>query len=66
MRSSALGLGGGLLAFFVFGFLDVIPLGAKVGVFFWFLLALIAAIYRWSLTEALGSDQNYGRQTSEE
>lgn len=44
MKNSALGLGCGQLALFVFGFLDVIPLGAKVGIFFWISLALISSL----------------------
>ena len=64
MKSAALGLGCGVLAFFVFGFLDVIPLGAKVGVFFWFLLSLITAIYNVSLREA--SEINPGESPSED
>jgi len=48
MKAAGLGLGGGQLALFVFGFLDVIPLGAKVGIFFWFSLALIASLYSFT------------------
>jgi len=44
-KNSVLGLGCGQLALFVFGFLDVIPLGAKVGIFFWISLALITSLY---------------------
>jgi putative inorganic carbon (HCO3(-)) transporter len=49
MRMSALGLGCGQLAHFIFGMADSIPLGAKVGIFFWFSLALIAAMYNYML-----------------
>lgn len=45
----ALGLGCGQLAHFIFGMADSIPLGAKVGIFFWFSLALIAAMYNYML-----------------
>lgn len=45
MKNAVLGLGCGQLALFVFGFLDVIPLGAKVGIFFWISLALISSLY---------------------
>lgn len=44
-RSAALGLGWGHLAFIFFGLTDAIPLGAKVGIFFWLSIALIASIY---------------------
>ena len=47
MRMVALGLGCGQLAHFIFGMADSIPLGAKVGIFFWFSLALIAAMYNF-------------------
>jgi len=49
MRMSALGLGCGQLAYFIFGMGDSIPLGAKVGIFFWFSLGLITAIYNYML-----------------
>ncbi|MBI5828995.1 MAG: O-antigen ligase family protein [Chloroflexi bacterium] len=42
----ALGLGGGLLAHFLYGIVDAIALGAKPGVLFWMLLGLIAALYQ--------------------
>ncbi len=50
MRNTALGLGCGQLALVVFGILDVIPLGAKVGIFFWISLALIASLYYHSVS----------------
>ena len=46
IRLSVLGLGAGQLAFLFFGFLDTIPLGAKVGLFFWISLGLIVSLYR--------------------
>jgi len=45
MKNAVLGLGCGQLALFVFGILDVIPLGSKVGIFFWISLALISSLY---------------------
>jgi putative inorganic carbon (HCO3(-)) transporter len=39
-------LGAGLLAHFAFGMTDAIPLGSKLGVFFWIALALGTAVYR--------------------
>ena len=48
-RSMASGLGVGLIAHFVFGMADVIPLGAKVGVLFWLALALTVALHQVAL-----------------
>ncbi len=44
-RSAALCLSCGLTAHFVFGLADAIALGAKVGIFFWLMLALVAALF---------------------
>ena len=49
MRIATLGLGCGQLAHFIFGMSDSIPLGAKVGIFFWFSLGLISAIYNYMM-----------------
>jgi putative inorganic carbon (HCO3(-)) transporter len=46
LRVLARGLGAGLAAHFVFGFTDAVSLGAKLGVFFWFALALAAGVYQ--------------------
>lgn len=43
------GLGAGLVASFVFGIADAIPLGAKVGVLFWMTLACVASLRRVAL-----------------
>ena len=45
-RALAGGLAAGLIAHFVFGMADVIPLGSKVGVLFWLTLALVAGVSR--------------------
>jgi O-antigen ligase len=45
-RVMASGLGAGLIAHFVFGMADVIPLGAKVGVLFWMTLGMVVALHR--------------------
>jgi len=47
MKISALGLGCGQLAFLVFGVMDCIPLGAKIGILFWFSIGLITALYNF-------------------
>lgn len=43
-----LGLGGGLLAHLLYGLANAAPLGAKVGILFWMLLALIASLHEIS------------------
>lgn len=50
MKSAALGLGCGQIAHFLFGFIDAIPLGAKVGIFFWISLSMITALYKYTYT----------------
>jgi O-antigen ligase len=45
MKAAARGLAAGQLAHVLFGLGDSIPLGAKPGLFFWFSLALITALY---------------------
>jgi putative inorganic carbon (HCO3(-)) transporter len=45
-RVLAGGLGAGLIAHFTFSLTDAIPLGAKVGVLFWAMLALAVALHR--------------------
>ncbi len=49
MKYAALGLGCGQIAHFFFGFIDAIPLGAKVGIFFWFSLSMITVLYKFTL-----------------
>jgi putative inorganic carbon (HCO3(-)) transporter len=46
LRVLARGLGAGLAAHFVFGLTDAVSLGAKLGIFFWFALALAAGVYQ--------------------
>jgi len=53
-KAVAQGLAGGLLAGFVFGMTDVIPLGSKVGVFFWTILALAVALYNHVAAPQIG------------
>lgn len=48
-RAIAGGLATGLLAHFLFGIADAIPLGAKVGVLFWLALALAVSLHRVAL-----------------
>lgn len=49
MRMTALGLGCGQLSHIIFGIADSIPLGAKIGIFFWLSFGLIAAMYNYML-----------------
>ena len=51
MQASAQGLVCGILAQQVFGITDSIPLGAKVGIFFWVALGILAAMYRLKDTD---------------
>ncbi len=51
IRDVASGLGAGLIAQFLFGISDAIPLGAKVGVLFWFDLALAVSAFSLVHTE---------------
>ncbi|MCX6545090.1 MAG: O-antigen ligase family protein [Acidobacteria bacterium] len=60
-RVMAGGLGAGLIAYFVFGITDAIPLGSKLGVLFWLTLAVTVALHRVALMgewshEAAGRD----------
>ncbi len=54
-RAMAGGLGAGFIAHFVFSMTDAIPLGAKVGVLFWFALALAVALHHVTLGITPGS-----------
>jgi putative inorganic carbon (hco3(-)) transporter len=46
MRAAAQGLACGIIAQQVFGIADAIALGAKVGMFFWIAVGILAAMYR--------------------
>jgi len=45
LRDISAGLGAGLIAHFIFGVTDAISLGAKLGIVFWFVLALAAGVF---------------------
>jgi putative inorganic carbon (HCO3(-)) transporter len=49
-RAMIAGLGGGLLAHLIYGLTDAVALGAKPGFLWWWLLALIAALYKIQVT----------------
>ncbi len=61
-RALVLGLGGGLLAHFMYGLLDAVALGAKPGVIFWMLLGLITGLH--SQGQASARDSSRDRTTS--
>jgi putative inorganic carbon (HCO3(-)) transporter len=44
-KYATLGLGGGLLAHFIYGLTDTVALGAKPGLLYWMLLGLIVGLY---------------------
>jgi putative inorganic carbon (hco3(-)) transporter len=46
LRAFAAGLGAGLIAHFIFGLTDVIPLGAKVGILFWLAMGLATGCHQ--------------------
>lgn len=46
LRALATGAAGALTAYFVYGLVDAVALGAKPGFIFWLLLGIIAALYR--------------------
>ena len=50
IKAAVRGLAMGQVAYSIFGIGDSIPLGAKVGIFFWISLALIVALFKLSLT----------------
>jgi putative inorganic carbon (HCO3(-)) transporter len=50
-RAMAGGLGAGLIAHFMFGMTDAIPLGSKAGVAFWLTLAFACALHRIALED---------------
>lgn len=52
MRYAGLGLGWGQLAHALFGLTDSIPLGAKAGIFFWASLALMTALFRYTVSKS--------------
>ncbi len=53
-QALAIGLFGNLVALHAFGLLDAISLGAKVGLFFWLNLALIASLDRLTCRVTIG------------
>ena len=46
MKGLVLGIGSSLFGYFLFAFTSIVALGAKPGIFFWWLLALTMGLYR--------------------
>jgi putative inorganic carbon (HCO3(-)) transporter len=53
-RALAAGIAAALLAAFIFGLADAVALGAKPGVLFWWLLAMLVALWRGNTSPILG------------
>ena len=51
IRAAIAGIGAGLLAYFVYGMTDTVALGAKPGLFFWALLALLVVVWQHARAE---------------
>jgi len=59
MKVAARGLGTGQLAFFIFGLGDALPLGSKLGIFFWISLALITSLYHYLVQNRIRKVEGY-------
>jgi putative inorganic carbon (HCO3(-)) transporter len=55
IRMTSRGLGTGVFAFTLFGMVDTIPLGAKIGIFFWISIAMITCIYLYGRSTGLSA-----------
>lgn len=64
MRTAALGLGAGQLAYFIFGIGDSHALGSKVGILFWMSLALITAIFNYERFDRRTMNERAHEKTS--
>ena len=56
-RDLAIGLGAGLIGHFTFQLADAVPLGAKLGVFWWFAIALITSMYCLEFSRGSGTEK---------
>ena len=56
LRALAVGTGGALVAYFVYGITDTVALGAKPGAMFWYLLGLIVALHRVAAAPVVEED----------
>ena len=64
-RAIAGGLGAGLVAHFMFGMTDAIPLGAKVGASFWLALALVVGLHRVALDSEMSIASHVGTKRTD-
>ncbi len=58
IKSVTLGVSGSLLGFFMFGITDTIALGAKPGLFLWWLFAFGVGVYQHTLMEERNHSEN--------
>ena len=58
-REFALGIGAGLIGYFTFQISDAVPLGAKLGVFWWFAIALITSMYSLEFNRGSGTEKKF-------
>ena len=56
-RKFASGIGAGLIGYFTFQIADAVPLGAKLGVFWWFAIALVTSMYCLEFTRGSGTEK---------
>ena len=56
-RDLAVGLGAGLIGHFTFQLGDAVPLGAKLGIFWWFAIALITSMYCLEFNRGSGAEK---------
>ena len=56
-RDLAVGLGAGLIGHFTFQLTDAVPLGAKLGIFWWFAIALITSMYCLEFNRGSGAEK---------
>jgi putative inorganic carbon (HCO3(-)) transporter len=64
LSALALGLGGGALAYFVYGLTDAVALGAKPGFIFWMTFGLIVAIHQLSVRDMAPSENPHDQLAS--
>ncbi|MGB5060470.1 MAG: hypothetical protein WBO48_17355, partial [Candidatus Promineifilaceae bacterium] len=61
-RALVIGLAGSLAAYFVYGLLDTVALGAKPGFIFWMLLGVVAGSRRLTAGGETTEDTNRGER----
>ena len=56
-REFASGIGAGLIGYFTFQIADAVPLGAKLGIFWWFAIALVTSMYYLEFNRGSGAEK---------